>query len=70
MNTKSRASEKKQFYQFFTNTKMAALGWDTGSIYSTSVLPPDPVLLAQATLQDKFLAFVENFRLDNDYIYR
>ncbi|CAO3689732.1 unnamed protein product [Umbelopsis ramanniana] len=49
---------------------MAALGWDTGSIYSTSVLPPDPVLLAQATLQDKFLAFVENFRLDNDYIYR
>jgi hypothetical protein len=49
---------------------MAALGWDTGSIYSTSVLPPDPVLLAQAAFQDKFLTFVENFRLDNDYIYR
>ncbi|GAB5585343.1 minichromosome maintenance protein 5 [Umbelopsis nana] len=49
---------------------MAALGWDTGSVYSTSVLPPDPILLRQAALQQKFLAFVENFRLDNEYIYR
>ncbi|KAG2172242.1 hypothetical protein INT43_004783 [Umbelopsis isabellina] len=49
---------------------MATLGWDTGKIYTTSVLPMDPELALQAANENKFLAFIENFRLDNDYIYR
>ncbi|RUS24095.1 MCM N-terminal domain-containing protein [Jimgerdemannia flammicorona] len=49
---------------------MASLGWDASRIYSTNVLPPEQQENSHIEIQERFLAFIQNFRLDNNFIYR
>ncbi|KAK9721622.1 minichromosome maintenance protein 5 [Basidiobolus ranarum] len=49
---------------------MASLGWDKGQIYSTSVLPAEQPDETRGILEGQYNDFIQNFRLDNDYIYR
>ncbi|OZJ05873.1 hypothetical protein BZG36_00928 [Bifiguratus adelaidae] len=45
-------------------------GWETESIYSTAVLQPEEQENSTTRLQEALLNFVQNFRLDNSYVYR
>ena len=45
---------------------------DRASVFSLSVLPPDPDVPddSRALTQQKFVNFINTFRLDNAFIYR
>lgn len=49
---------------------MATFGWDRGQIYSTSVLPGEDKVNSHAELTAMFQEFIQNFRIDNSFIYR
>ncbi|CDH61414.1 dna replication licensing factor mcm5 [Lichtheimia corymbifera JMRC:FSU:9682] len=49
---------------------MATFGWDRGQIYSTSVLPGEDKVNSHAELTAMFQEFIQNFRIDNSFVYR
>ena len=50
---------------------MASLGWDRGQVYSTGgVLPGEERVNSHAELTSLFLDFIQNFRIDNAFVYR
>lgn len=49
---------------------MATFGWDRGQIYSTSVLPGEEQVNSFSEITGQFLEFIQNFRINNSYIYR
>ncbi|KAI8054949.1 MCM2/3/5 family-domain-containing protein [Gilbertella persicaria] len=49
---------------------MASFGWDQGQIYSTSVLPGEEQVNSHSEITGLFYEFIQNFRLNNNYIYR
>ncbi|OBZ91148.1 DNA replication licensing factor mcm5 [Choanephora cucurbitarum] len=49
---------------------MASFGWDQGQIYSTSVLPGEERVNSHSEITGLFYEFIQNFRLNNNYIYR
>ncbi|KAI9484300.1 MCM2/3/5 family-domain-containing protein [Zychaea mexicana] len=50
---------------------MASIGWDRGQIYSTGgVLPGEDRVNSHAELTSQFLQFIQNFRIDNAFVYR
>lgn len=52
------------------NKKMASFGWDQGQIYSTSVLPGEDSVNSHSEITKQFLEFIQNFRVNNSYVYR
>ncbi|KAG5518704.1 hypothetical protein PMAC_002673 [Pneumocystis sp. 'macacae'] len=48
---------------------MSTIGWDQSSVYSTSVLPGEIQADAPKELEKQFKDFVQEFILDNSYIY-
>ncbi|KAI9314724.1 MCM2/3/5 family-domain-containing protein [Dichotomocladium elegans] len=49
---------------------MATFGWDRGQIYSTNVLPGEDKINSHAELTALFQEFIQNFRIDNSFVYR
>ncbi len=50
---------------------MDGSGWDAPQIYHASVLPgEDSDRETNAAIQRRFLEFLRNFRIDNDFLYR
>ncbi|GAA5813588.1 minichromosome maintenance protein 5 [Mucor flavus] len=49
---------------------MASFGWDQGQIYSTSVLPGEDSVNSHSEITKQFLEFIQNFRVNNSYVYR
>ncbi|CAO3625625.1 unnamed protein product [Mucor hiemalis] len=49
---------------------MASFGWDQGQIYSTSVLPGEDRVNSLSEITGQFLEFIQNFRVNNTYVYR
>lgn len=49
---------------------MASIGWDRGQIYSTAVLPGAERVNTHAELTAMFQEFIQNFRIDNNFVYR
>ncbi|KAJ1656983.1 minichromosome maintenance protein 5 [Dispira simplex] len=49
---------------------MAAQGWDTGRIYSTSVLPGEVHQNDNSIVEQELFNFLQNFCVDNQFIYR
>lgn len=49
---------------------MASFGWDQGQIYSSHVLPTQEKADSHSEITLNFLDFIQNFRLENSYVYR
>lgn len=49
---------------------MSGIGWDQSFVYSTSVLPGEVQTDAPKELEKQFKDFIQEFILDNSYIYR
>ncbi|KAL1920772.1 uncharacterized protein VTP21DRAFT_11407 [Calcarisporiella thermophila] len=49
---------------------MAAIGWDKGHLYHTSVLAPQIDQSSNYETQEKLHEFIQNFRIDNSFLYR
>ncbi len=45
-------------------------GWDTGSVYYADLLSNEIRTDSERILESKCTAFFENFRIENQYIYR
>jgi len=49
---------------------MASFGWDQGAVYSTAVFAPNDPENSYNRLEIQFYNFVQQFRLEEEYIYR
>ncbi|KAJ1988883.1 minichromosome maintenance protein 5 [Dimargaris cristalligena] len=49
---------------------MAAQGWDTGRIYTTSVLPGEVQQNDNSIVEQELFDFLQNFCVDNQFVYR
>lgn len=53
------------------NIYMAALGgWDSGRVYTTAVYAGEQRDDSQTVIEQKFVDFLRNFRLEHEFIYR
>ena len=47
------------------------IGWDTGNVFATNVLPPEnEIEETRKTREEKLFNFIQEFRLENQFIYR
>lgn len=49
---------------------MAALGWDQGQVYSTAAVPGQAQVNSHSEITSLFYSFIQNYRLNNNFIYR
>lgn len=49
---------------------MAALGWDQGQVYSTAAVPGQVQVNSHSEITSLFYSFIQNYRLNNNFIYR
>ncbi|KAG1299361.1 hypothetical protein G6F66_000898 [Rhizopus arrhizus] len=49
---------------------MAALGWDQGQVYSTASVPGQTQVNSHSEITSLFYGFIQNYRLNNNFIYR
>ena len=45
-------------------------GWDNGAVYTTNVYPGEQSEQSHNAIEQQFVEFLRNFRLDNVFTYR